>query len=189
MSILSDLAPENSKLPANTPHEGKPPVIAWLLALLMLAGGGIWLSWSMQQSASTTPTPPTSAQGAESASMDRAQPTTLDQVPTDIARTSGASSATILRSEVPAKAGHPEQPSENIFQTMQKELENSPSRMQTSERATREAAMTNQRKEGNRGVASGKSQAKATSPAKQNPKAGNKKHEERDIEIISAIVK
>ncbi len=71
---------------------------------------------------------------------------------------------------------------------MQKELEN-PSPMRPRERSTKEASVANQKKEGSQVVASGKSQAKASTPAKQNSKTGNKKHEERDIEIISAIVK
>lgn len=187
MSILSDLAPENSKLPANTPAAGKPPIVAWLLALLMLTGGGIWLYWSMQYSANTTATPITPVQVAERANEARTQASAPDQSPMAIARAPGEGSATI-RNDIQTGGSHSEKPSGNIFQTMQKELEN-PSPMRPSERSTKEASVANQKKEGSQVVASGKSQAKASTPAKQNSKAGNKKHEERDIEIISAIVK
>nr|MBL8411506.1 hypothetical protein [Dechloromonas sp.] len=187
MSILSDLAPENSKLPANAPHAGKPPIVAWLLALLMLAGGGIWLYWSMQHSANTIASPIPPVQLVERVSEVQAQPSTPDQAPIAIIRTPSEGSATI-RNDIQTANGHSEKATGNIFQTMQKELE-TPSPSRPSERLTKERSVTSQKKEESLVVASGKSQAKTSTPAKQNSKAGSKKHEERDIEIISAIVK
>lgn len=186
MSILNDLDPVNARLPAKA-RGSRNRVLPWASAILLLLAGMSWIYFANPLDVGTPPAMPAVAVAAE-------VPATLAQ-PSPVAAASASASepsgTALIRN---TSAGNEEAQSQqaNAFAALQAELaatdkpsikaaEPVPSvavkANQQKEQKSRAPAKATKRNE-NQGSANGQRHAKAA-----------KKPNERDIDIISAIVK
>jgi len=202
MSILSDLDPKNAKF-RDTRSSGKNSKLVWMVVLLPFLAGAVWMLASLQSGMNTSGeelrTIPTLGQ-ARAAGPGLPGTASADPAPAGALPKSGppaAGAALILAAAPPQSDGTADREAgTNVFQAMQRELENPASRQPAagaSQTADQQAVKETKPK---------KAQATAKSSAGTRPKSANKDNEgyrasrnaskpaaERDIDIITAIVR
>jgi len=199
MSILSDLDPKNSRF-RDTPSSGKNSKLFWMLALLPFLAGAAWMVVSLQSGMNTSGeelrTIPVVEQ-ARAASTDPMPAGAPQQaaLPAPDKPTEGA--ALILAAASPQGDGAADREAgTNVFQAMQRELDKPASRQpaagESSQATNRQPVKETKAK---------KTQANAKPAAGARTKSASKgnvgdrasrnasKPAERDIDIISAIVR
>lgn len=185
MSILSDLAPENSRFPTTPSPTARQPVLAWVLALLLLLGGGFWLYYITQVADKPAKEiVPDNSLGSVSEPKPQALPTPTATT-ADAPPVAAVGSATI-RNEPQIKNSGEASPEANVFQAMQRELQSPPPEEQAKAPAAKSGAAETPKVTESK-PASGSRKQVASTPSKST--SGTRKHGERDIEIINAIVK
>lgn len=181
MSILSDLAPEKSKPSPAATRNSPLKKLVWMFALLLLTGAGFWLYFVTQvsdASADREMAPPPIGAVAEPEPSAASQP-----APTPDAPAQTASGSAIIRNEPPPPQGSETARENNVFQTLQHELQSPPTPAGTARNDMPVRQNTAEP------VASRKQAAATQATPKQKQQATKRRNHERDIEIITAIVK
>lgn len=189
MSILQDLDPHYAKIPPASPRKGGSKMTGWILAVLFLLGGAIWLIFNIQfgQKPGAIDQPATQQASLPAAANPPPVPA---QAPTPQANEGSALIRENTSTPNEAKSG------ENTFETMQKELEKAEDKHTVVE--------TNQPAKEHKSVKPSGQKKHATKPRSHKhpaPLPGTtasktshqgktaKNPAERDLDIITAIVK
>jgi len=203
MSILRDLEPQNAKIHQNA-SSGTTTKLAWMFGGLLLLGGVAWLAFYLQtgKNATAGDTAAPFLPSSQESSATKADRKELASAAQESARSepAPAASVAVIREDVAAQASAKAAKSDppNVFQTMQMELEksqsdkvaaNTPPQNQAQKSAvTVETPKSPTSKPANEASKQQKVAATHGSTAQRTAKS-DKRYAERDIEIITAIVK
>lgn len=201
MSILSDLDPKNARF-RDTPSSGKNSKLFWILALLPFLAGAAWMVISLQSgtkaSGEELQTIPAIGQArAASPAMPGMGTTSIEPAPVGAVQqaalpatnkpTEGA--ALILAAARPQADGTADREAgTNVFQTMQQELDKPASRPANRQALKETKAKKTQANAKPAAAARTKSASKGSEGYRSSRNA-SKPAAERDIDIISAIVR
>jgi len=189
MSILQDLDPHYAKIPPSPPPKGGSKVTGWILAVLFLLGGAIWLIFNIQFGRNPAPIDQPATQPASLPAATNPPPV-LAQAPATQANEGSA----LIRGNT--SAPNETKSGENTFETMQKELEKAEDKHTVVE--------TNQRAKEHKSVKPSEQIKHTTKPGAHkhpaplpstttsrtsHPGKTAKNPAERDLDIITAIVK
>lgn len=192
MSILRDLDPQNAMIHRNPRDASKGNKIAWMLALLLLSGGATWLFLSNKSSQNLPATDSTVATTVSTNESLAATDSARDNPPPATAGTAEIRENHPAQGEQKSDKAAGEQ---SVLLAMQMEQEKT--RMEQPAVSTpstpivkQKSAATDQRlKTANSASKSPRNAAKRSTPDGARPTKSEKKPAERDIDIITAIVK
>lgn len=193
MSILRDLDPQNATIHQSARVASKGNRIAWILTLPLLLGGAIWLFLDNQPSQSATylaATPTTSTDES------RPPPDSARHDPAQLAAPDAGTALIRENAATPGERKSDTASEKSVLQTMQMELEKARGEQASHSKATSvskakstapdQPEKTTKSANSNK---SSKSMAKRSTSTGQRMAKSEKKPAERDIDIISAIVK
>lgn len=189
MSILQDLDPHYAKIPPAPPPKGGSKVTGWILAVLFLLGGAIWLIFNIQFGQKPVPIDqPATQPASSSAAAD--PPPVLAKAPAPQANEGSA----LIRENT--SAPNETKSGENTFETMQKELEKAGDKhtvVETNQRAKEHKSVkpSGQKKHPtNPGAHKHPAPLPGTTTSRTSHQGKTAKNPaERDLDIITAIVK
>jgi hypothetical protein len=191
MSILRDLDPQNAMIHRNTRDASKGNKIAWMLALLLLSGGATWLFLSNKPSQNLPATYSTVATTVSTNESLAATDSARDNQPP---ATGGTAE---IRENQPAQGEQKSDKAGEQSALLAMQMEQEKTRMEQLTGSTpstpivkQKSAATDQRlKTANSAGKSPRNAAKRSTPDGARPTKSEKKPAERDIDIITAIVK
>lgn len=198
MSILQDLDPKNAKIDPQTPN-GNTRKFAWMLALISFLGGSAWLVFNFQFEKNTVASDRVAALKPSSNDSPMAPVTAKvepqPQVPPAAPVTAAPGSAQIHESSA-TQNEHKEDsaPQGGAFQAMRQEVATPRNHQVAHEKGSpkgHKLVKSSQEKKAASKISAKKSPKKTATKTTTNTHTAKyeKKPAERDIDIISAIVK